>query len=131
MSEYTVVRVPNEPIIHVTMRGVITVEDLLDVYKQSDMLRKDMPQKIYRISDVTDVQTTFSEMMQILQQATKHGGSSSIDPNITVVFVGNNHWVKLFRDAMRQGAFGGKQIPVFATLSEAFSFVHSDIVAQG
>lgn len=130
MAEYTVVRIPNEPIIHATVRGYLTLEDVLDVYKRSDELRKDMPQKIYRITDVIDVQTTFTEMMQILKQATSHGGSSSIDPSITVVFVGNNHWVQLFTDALRQGAFGSKQIPVFPSLDEAFAYVRAEIAAE-
>src|SRR5688572_21236773 len=112
MAEYTVERIPNEPIIHVTIRGHLSIDDVLDIYQRSDELRKDMPKKIYRITDVIDIQTSFAEMMQILKQATTRGGSSSVDPNINVVFVGNNHWVKLFTDAMRQGAFGAKEIPV-------------------
>lgn len=130
MAEYTVERIPNEPIIHVTIRGHLNLDDVLDIYQRSDELRKEMPKKIYRITDVIDIQTSFGEMMQILKQATMHGGSSSVDPNITVVFVGNNHWVKLFTDAMRQGAFAGKEIPVFETYDEALNYVRADIAAK-
>jgi hypothetical protein len=127
MSEYTVEKVQNEPIIHVTIKGHLSLEDVLAIYQRSDELRKDMPKAIYRVTDVIDVETSFTDMMQILKQATTKGGSSSVDPTITVVFVGNNHWVKLFTDALRQGAFGSKNIPVYASIDEALAYVRSDM----
>jgi hypothetical protein len=130
MAQYTVEHVQGEAVIHVTIKGHLTLEDVLAIYQRSDELRKDMPKHIYRITDVIDIETSFTEMMQILKQATTRSGSSSADPTITVVFVGNNHWVKLFTDAMRQGAFGGKTMPVFPSLDEAFAYVRSDMVSK-
>src|SRR5688572_21336536 len=113
MTELTVEQIGNEPIIHARATGPVNVEILLEVYRRTDELRKTMPKNIYRITDLTHIESSFADMMEMIRQAAKRSGSSSTDPTVTLVFVGTNHWVKLFRDALRQGAFGGKETPVF------------------
>jgi hypothetical protein len=130
MGNVIVTRVANEPIVHAKATGLITIESLLEVYERTSELRVDMPKNIYRITEFTDVQTTFSDMMNIMREAVKRGGSSSTDPTVTVVFVGTIHWVKLFTDALRQGAFGGKVIPVFDNFDAALAHVRADIAAK-
>jgi hypothetical protein len=130
MAAITVQRIGDEPIIHAKITGYVDLDVLLEVYARTAELRKDMPRYIYRITEVSDVQSSFSEMMEVIKQAAMRGGSSSTDPTVTVVFIGTSHWVKLFTDALRQGAFGGKQIPVFESYDAALSYVRSDIAAK-
>jgi hypothetical protein len=130
MAEISMKRLEGEPIIHVTLKGHLTIEEVTEVYRRTDEMRKDMPKHIYRIADVSEVSTSFTEMMQILKQATSHSGSTSSDYSITIVFVGTNHWAKLFTDAMRQGAFGGREIPIFESVDAAITYVRAEIAAK-
>jgi hypothetical protein len=130
MASVIVQRIGDEPIIHAKITGYVDLDVLLEVYRRTAELRQDMPKYIYRITEVTDVESSFSEMMEVIKQAAMRGGSSSTDPTVTVVFIGTSHWVKLFTDALRQGAFGGRQIPVFETYDEAIRYVRSEIAAK-
>ena len=130
MANIQVQQIGNEPIIHAKITGFVDIDVLLEVYQRTAELRQNMPKNIYRITEVTDVESSFSEMMEVIREAAKRGGSSSTDPTVTVVFIGTSHWVKLFTDALRQGAFGGRQIPVFEDFDSAISYVRSDIAAK-
>lgn len=130
MTNLIVEQIGNEPIIRAKATGYVDVELLLEVYRRSDALRKNMPKHIYRITDVLEMETSFTDMAQMMREAAKRQGSSSTDPTVTVVFVGTSHWVKLFTDAMRQGAFGGKVIPVFDNYDDALAYVRAEIVAK-
>jgi hypothetical protein len=130
MMNLTIEQIGNEPIIYAKADGYIDVETLLEVYRRSDELRKNMPKYIYRITELTHVESSFSEMMQVIREAAKQNGSSSSDPTVTVVFIGTSHWVKLFTDAMRQGAFGGREIPVFENFEAALAYVRADIASK-
>jgi hypothetical protein len=130
MANVRVEQVGNEPIIHAKITGFVDIEVLLEVYRRTAELRVYMPKYIYRITEVTDVESSFSEMMEVIREAAKRGGSSSTDPTVTVVFVGTIHWVKLFTDALRQGAFGGKVIPIFEKYEDALAYVRSDIASK-
>jgi hypothetical protein len=130
MANVTVEQVGDAPIIHAKITGFVDIEVLLEVYRRTAELRVNMPKYIYRITEVTDVESSFSEMMEVIREAAKRGGSSSTDPTVNVVFVGTSHWVKLFTDALRQGAFGGKIIPVFETYEAALAYVRSDIASK-
>lgn len=130
MANVHVEQVGDEPIIHANLTGFVTVEDMVEVFQRTAELRVNMPKNIYRITEVTDVESSFTDMMGLIKEATKRGGSSSTDPTITVVFVGTSHWVKLFTDALRQGAFGGKIIPVFEKYEDALAYVRSDIASK-
>jgi hypothetical protein len=130
MATTQVQQIGNEPIVHAKITGFVDIDVLLEVYRRTAELRANMPKYIYRITEVTDVESSFTEMMELIREAAKRGGSSSTDPTVTVVFIGTSHWVKLFTDAMRQGAFGGKQIPVFEDFESALAYVCSDIAAK-
>jgi hypothetical protein len=129
MLDIQVFRLGEEPIIQVVLKGHLTVDGAAEVYRQVGELRKDMPKYIYRITDVSEVETSFTDMMQILKQASVRGNSTAMDPTVTVVYVGTTHWLKLFTDALRQGMFGSKELPVFLTVDEALSYVREKIAS--
>lgn len=130
MDNLTVSRLEGEPIIVAKAWGQGTVDTIVEVFRRTEELRKDMPKTIYRITDVTELQTSFTDIMQMMREAAKRSGSSSTDPTIILVFVGTGPWVKLFTDALRQGAFGGKEIPVFDNFDKALAYVRADIAEK-
>jgi hypothetical protein len=129
MDNLEVTRLEGEPIIITRAKGHITVELILEIYRQSDILRKDMPKKIYRISNYTQADTSFFEMMQILQKAMQQG-SQTLDPNIKVVFVSTSHWAKLAADTLRQDMFRGREFPIFTSEEDALAYIRADMAAE-
>lgn len=123
----TVERLEGEPIVVATLTGHLTIADVLTVYQRTSELRQDMPAHIYRVTDVRATEADFAEMMKILKQAAEQSTSSTVDPTVTVVFVGKTGWAKLFIDAMRQQQRGGVQIPVYHKMDDALAYIRNEI----
>ena len=129
MENLEIFRLEDEPVIISRARGHVTLDVIQEIYRQVAELRQDMPKNIYRISNFTEADTSFSEMMQIMQTASK-AGSQTLDPSVTVVYVSTSHWAKLAVDALRQNAYRGREIPIFTSEDEALAYVRSDIAAK-
>jgi hypothetical protein len=126
MDNLEVTRLEGEPIIITRAKGHITAELVQETYRRIQDLRKDMPLKIYRLADYTQAETSFMDMMKILQTASQ-SGSQTLDPNVTIVYVSTSHWAKLATDALRQNAFRGRDIPIFTDEAEALAFIRGEI----
>lgn len=103
--------------IYAILKGDVAADDIIEMYEKTAQLMGDSQGQFFRITDVTDVDTNFAEMLQMLMKAGKQdipGGTS--DPRITVVFYGTNHWIRMVRDyLMRQH---GVQIAAFDDMDE-------------
>jgi hypothetical protein len=120
-------RIPDEPVIIATLRGQIVAEDTQYIFDRTQELRQNMPEHIYRITDVRDATSSFASIIEIIQQGAADRPSSTSDPTVTVVFVGKSQWSKLYIDALRQSEFGQVDIPLFNTLDEARAFIKNDM----
>lgn len=121
---------PDKPVVLATLRGQITLDDARYIFQQTHKLRQSMPDHIYRLTDVREATSSFSEIIQIIRSGADDLPSATNDPTITVVFVGKSQWSKLFIDAMRQQQFGQVTIPLFNTLDEALEFIDDDIQSR-
>jgi hypothetical protein len=121
---------PDKPVVLATLRGQITLDDARYIFQQTHELRQSMPDHIYRLTDVREATSSFSEIIQIIRSGADDLPSATNDPTITVVFVGKSQWSKLFIDAMRQQQFGQVTIPLFNTLDEALEFINDDIQSR-
>ena len=121
---------PDKPVVLATLRGQITLDDAIHIFKRTHELRQSMPEYIYRLTDVREATSSFSEIIQIIRSGAGDLPSATNDPTITVVFVGKSQWSKLFIDAMRQQQFGQVNIPLFNTLDEALQFIENDMESR-
>jgi hypothetical protein len=119
----SVERLPNEPIVIAYLSGKLSVQDILTMFEETIRLTPDVDGRVYRITNVLDVETTFPEMMQIIRESGKGGRGSTSDPNIKAVFVGTNHWIEFTRQAMSQPQHGRVNLHLFTKLEDALDFV--------
>ncbi|MAU12830.1 MAG: hypothetical protein CL607_23625 [Anaerolineaceae bacterium] len=117
----TVERLEGEPILIATMRGYITYADVREVYRLSKALITVQDNKIYRITDVWQADSSFTEMLKVIQRATQEVAASTEDTRIQVVFVGAHSWIQFFRNTMQNR---GIDIAVFTDMDKALQAVH-------
>ncbi len=115
------------PVICVVFHEALTLEGVQYVFQKSTELTQGMPAPIYRISDIRKAQTSFAEMLKILQAARGGRAGSPTDPRIRQLFVGSNQWINMARNVMEQPQFGGVQIPIFASMDDAIAYVRADL----
>jgi hypothetical protein len=119
----TVHRLPGEAIVIATLRGNVDVATMQAVFQQThECIGAD--EQIFRITDVREADSTFAEIMAIIQSISKATPGSTTDPRIRAVFVGNNHWVQMVRTAMHLKQFGAINIPMFLTIEDAIDYIH-------
>lgn len=100
----TVIRLPDEPILIATLTGDVTIDDIKNIYRQSNDLMTEDDQYIFRITDVREGNSTFPEMLKAIQIVTQEMPSSTMDTRVNVTFVGESVWVKFARDVfLKQG----------------------------
>jgi hypothetical protein len=85
---------------------------------------------LYLISDVTDVEMSFSEIMLAMHTASKGDeGYSVTASNQTNVVVGTDALVQMAVEALKQDQYGSVNIKVFASIDEANAYI--DEMRQG
>ena len=84
----TVTRMPDEPIIVVTVDGHLDVEIARALYRQIAELAAQIDGPIYRITDVRKQECSFTEMMGVIKEASQGMAGTTSDPRITNIFVG-------------------------------------------
>jgi len=122
-------RLPNQPIIIATYQGRISVADLLEMFRQSALLMQEIDGHVYRITDAREIETSFAEVLNMLQEAKRGTPGSTSDPNITPVMVGHDKWLSMFSEGFRQKQYGGSALLTFATMEEALVYIQSLIEA--
>src|SRR5690349_4479910 len=98
----TVERLPNEPIIHAHLWGVIEISCIKDMYEWSVPLIEEIGGTVWRVTDAREVESTFSDVVQILGKIASDTPGSTTDPRVKSVLVGNSQWVKFVAEAIQQ-----------------------------
>jgi hypothetical protein len=119
----TVKRIPGEPIIIAKFTGELAAADVVEMFTRSVEIAKDIEGTVYRISDVQELEATFTETMKTVQVAVKGMAGSTNDPRIYVMFVGSTQWVAFYRNALQTREFGGVHLPVFASEEAALEHI--------
>lgn len=121
-------RVPKEPVLIATLAGKVTLDEILAIYRESAGLLADIPESThkYRITDTRTLELTFSEMVLMLAEARKQVGLTTTNPNITVIFVGENEWITMSRNALKQPQYGGVDIKAVDSFDEAWTLIRAD-----
>lgn len=126
MSEYTVVKMQDEPIILVTIIGHLDVDMARGIYAKIAEIAAVMDGPIYRITDVRQEHTTFGEIISVIKEASKGTAGSTTDPRIKNVFVGNEKMARVARDVLSKN-MGGASMPMFATMEDALKHIRDEL----
>lgn len=116
----TVKRLKGEPILVARMTGYITCQDIHHIYDLSNQLITDADKKIYRITDVREADSSFTEMIKCIQRPTQKHAASTEDPRVQVIFIGINNWNQFFRNTMQNR---GVDIAIFMDMDKALQAV--------
>jgi len=123
-------KLPNEPILIATYSGHVTIKEMRQMFAETLRHMDGHSGYIYRIADISGLDADFEEILAINQQAAQVTPGSTHDPNMVVVFVGKNEWVKLVQqDALFQEALQALNIPIFDDLKDALAAVRQMIKA--
>ena len=87
----TVERLPDEPIIQVTITGRVTPDVIKEMFVQSAKFADEMgAETVYRVTDLRDIETTFTDLVLILAETTKAAlPGSPVDPRFYGAMVGS------------------------------------------
>jgi hypothetical protein len=126
----TLERVPNEPVVIATLQGFVNIDTIKEMYSRSTDLARDIAGPWYRLTDVTNISTSFMEVLKVVREASRGLPGTSSDPNVTVVLVGTNEMAKLVADMLKQPQYGALAIPIFKCMEDALDYVHIDIARR-
>jgi hypothetical protein len=119
----TFAHVEKSPILIMNATGHFTIQDAREMFSHSAEFKKEIGGHMYRISDFTYAESTFTEVLGILRLASNSDlPGSSADPDVSVIVVGDNKWAKLATELLKQPQFHGINIPIFDTQEEAIQY---------
>lgn len=98
----TVEKLPDEPIILVTVNGHFDIEVARGIYAEIARLAKQIEGKIYRITDLRKQTTSFSDTVQVVKEASQKLPGTTSDPRIVNIFVGRDQVSPITLNAMRK-----------------------------
>ncbi|MCI0364452.1 MAG: hypothetical protein L0219_11245, partial [Phycisphaerales bacterium] len=110
--------------------GVVEVSCIKEMYAQSRPLMDEIDGPVWRITNTYDVETTFSDLMQILGKATSNEPGSTTDPRITSLLVGSDAWVKMVSASLQQRQYGALNVPLLHSVDEALARAREQIASN-
>ncbi|MEM6283290.1 MAG: hypothetical protein AAF787_13935 [Chloroflexota bacterium] len=119
---FTINKIPNEPIIVVTLYDPFTVEDARQTAIDIQQYRSD-DYVSFMISDASQITSPFSQMVEIMGEVAGEGAGKINDPQMRVVSVGTDEMVKLSAEAYRQEQYGSADVQIFSNVDEALTYV--------
>lgn len=122
-----VTKVPHEPIVIAEMYGYVNADDALKIYEETARYRGDSQAHFYRITDASQVESSFADIIGILKAVKQGATELAAYDNVTSVFVGSNQWINMAQTGMRLGQFGGVDLPKFDSQEEALDFIRTRI----
>jgi len=117
----------NEPILIVKYVGDVTADDVREMFRLSAEIMGDADQTFYRINDIRDTDSNFTEMLDVVNIASTDMPGSSVDPRIQSSFVGTSTWLSFFRNAMSKPKFGARLMSAFDDMDDAIASIRIQI----
>jgi len=125
MSSYTVAKVPDKPIIVVSVVGHFNVEMARAIYAKIAEIAATIEGPIYRITDIREERTSFADIIGVIKEASTGAAGSTTDPRIKNVFVGDERMARVARDALVRQT--GVPMPMFAKMEDAFAHINNEL----
>lgn len=108
---------------------VETVTDLKGIYAavQARLATLTEP-KLYRITDMSQVEMDFGQLVEGLWAASRPDSPLRND-RVHTIYVGTSALVKMTREALMQKQYGGLHVDLYDTRAEAEAFARAQIAA--
>jgi hypothetical protein len=120
---------PNEPILYAVLSGQVTPDDVCALYRESARLADEIGGTVYRISDVSSIEVSFSDLVDIMSRAAQKQPGSPADPRMVGVMFGASESAYMYSDGMRQDHYGNRKVPVVKTYDEAMAYIRQQMNA--
>jgi len=122
-------RLPLQPIVIVKVSEPFNpATEMEAVGRQFMEMAQAIGRPVYRIIDTTHWHMSFSDLVNVMDEDVRSGADS--DPNIHSILVGTSEFVALGSQASKQEHYGGKHIPLFASMEEALAYIHTDLIPR-
>ncbi len=115
-----------EPILLASLSGKVTPEMIYQLYEESARLA-DEAGHAYRITDVSDLDGSFGDLVLVMAKAASGQPGSPSDPRITAVLVGSEMLVRIYAEGLRQEQYGKLNVPLFANHDEALVYLREQM----
>ncbi|MEO1290651.1 MAG: hypothetical protein AAFV93_23155 [Chloroflexota bacterium] len=93
----------HEPIVLFTYEGQLTVDMFKQIIADNARYIEEIGEPIYILCDVRRLETSFIDMLHIMQEANKEAKGNASDENIKMlVFVGSNVFAQMYRNTMQK-----------------------------
>jgi hypothetical protein len=118
-------RLNGEPIVYAHFTGYVSEQDILQMFRKSVELTQDVPGRVYRITEMNDIEMPFDEMLRILKRmgAASTPGATA-DARFTAVLVGNQEETYSLSE---NAAKSGMNVPLFENYDEALNYLRWQI----
>jgi hypothetical protein len=126
----TVERLSDLPVIHVKYYDSISIEDVQNVFTNSQTQIRPDDGFMYRIIEFANVESNFGEILQIARFTATNAPNITSNAQYEVILVGHDRWTKLYIEMMHQKQFGARAIPCFVTLDQALDYVRNQLAEQ-
>lgn len=120
-------RLPNEPVIVVTLSGDLNAQIVQDMFDKSAQFMDEIDGRVYRITDIRATEISFPDLVQVLSRSTSGQPGSSSDPRICGVLVGTHGWSRFFSESLQQAQYGHLNIPIFEAIDDAMAYIREQI----
>jgi hypothetical protein len=119
----TVEQLGDQPIIVATFTGFVDLPTVQEMFRRSAEFKSKLRTPFYRITDVTNIETSLKDLLDIVNEASQGIPGSSTDPDIKGMFVGTNKWVGLFQSTISEAEYGSVSIPAFTSREDALNYI--------
>lgn len=124
----SVKKLVGEPIIHAQFTGHVDDQDLLQMFQRSQELARDIQGRVYRITEMSNVEMSHEEMMRILKaMASRSVAGGTSDPRFRAVLVGTQLEAHSLSENAQQS---GMDVPLFDSYEKALGYLRWQIHAE-
>lgn len=122
----TVEQLPEEKnIVVATYGNPFSADDVAITMTETTQYYDPAGPTLYSISDASQLDLSFSDLVMALAGATRTDGWKVGAPNSVTIFVGSNELVRMGREALKQQQYGAVEVELFESLDAALDWVRS------
>ena len=129
---FSVELLQGEPIVIVTVQP--TFDPLINydsLFSQLGSVLRGVPGPIYRITELLAGQITFSDMTTAIEQEANSGKPGSTgDARIRSILVSRALLAQTAVSTIARDQYGGLDVPLFGTLSEALAYARAELAKE-
>jgi hypothetical protein len=129
MSAYSVTLVPNMPVLHIKINDDYSVgDDMVPSFTAAKELLDTLDEPVYYLNEIGDIGVSFSDLVQLMGNATKGQLDILKHPMIKEIIVVSQHTLlQLGGRALAQKQYGRLTANIFGSVEEAWKYINQEI----